>query len=130
MKKQTGSNSQKQMIFAAIASLLFMFGANSLAVAQEPNFKAGDRVEVNISNYSATTDWRKATIVEVMMWQGRISGIYVKTDDGKQFTTGVVNVRQLKVAAKKAEGNEQPLSGQTPDVEWGALRLPNQAPAR
>jgi len=67
MKKQTKSCWPKQMIFAAVATLVFMFATNSLAVAQDPNFKAGDRVEANMSNYSTSTDWRKATIVEVMM---------------------------------------------------------------
>ena len=108
MKKQTKSFWQKE-IFGTVATLVFMFAANSLAVAQDPNFKAGDRVEANMSNYSANADWRKATIIEVMMWQGSISGIYVKTDDGRQITLGKKDVRQLKEEiGKKAEGNDQP----------------------
>ncbi|MGI9065037.1 MAG: hypothetical protein ACR2HX_01335 [Pyrinomonadaceae bacterium] len=125
MKKQTKSCWPKQMIFAAVATLVCMFATNSLAVAQDPNFKAGDRVEANMSNYSTSTDWRKATIVEVMMWQGNISGIYVKTDDGRQITLRKQDVRQLKEAGKnqtKPANNNNVISqpsgntaGQTPE---------------
>lgn len=107
MKEQTKPCWHKQTLFAAVATLVFMFATNSLAVAQDPNFKAGDRVEANMSNYSTSTDWRKATIVEVMMWQGKISGIYVKTDDGRQVTLGEKDVRPLKEDGKKVEGNDQ-----------------------
>jgi len=107
MKEQTKSIWQKQVIFAAIATLVLMFAAQSLAVAQEVNFKKGERVEADMSNYSHTRDWQKATIVEVMMWQGNISGIYVKTDDGRLLTLGEKNVRKFNEAVKKVDGNDQ-----------------------
>jgi len=112
------------MILAAVATLVFMFAASSLAVAQAPNFKAGDRVEADMSNSSQTRDWRKATIVEVMMWQGRISGIYVKTDDGRQVTLGEKDVRPLKEVGKRVEANDQTkpaLTAQNGDCGVGTL---------
>jgi hypothetical protein len=107
MKKQTKLVWQKQIIFVAIATLVFMFAPHSLAVAQEVNFKKGDRVEADMSNSSQTRDWQKATIVEVMMWQGSIAGIYVKTDDGRLRTLGEKDVRKFNEAVKKVDDNDQ-----------------------
>ena len=59
MKKQTNSNWQKQLLFAAIAAMVFMFAANSVAFAQA-TYKVGDRVEVQSAG-----KWFKAEILDV-----------------------------------------------------------------
>ena len=59
MKKQTNTNWQKQLVFAAIATVVFMFAVTSFAVAQGANFKVGDKIEV-LSNGT----WYKADILE------------------------------------------------------------------
>ncbi len=48
MKKQTKSNWQKQLVFAAIAVLVFMFAASS-NIAAQGRYKVGERVECDFN---------------------------------------------------------------------------------
>lgn len=107
MNERTDSNRFFTMA-AAIMSLIFVLAAHNLISAQTTNYKAGDRVEadINMSSSPENADWRQATIVEVMMWQGRISGIYVKTDDGQHFTLGSKHLRPLRASAKPPAENQ------------------------
>jgi ribosomal protein L21E len=112
-----------------IAGLLFSLLAVGPAIAQEGNYKAGDRVEVDVNMSSSPENirWQKATIVEVMMWQWRISGIYVKTDEGRTLTVGVKHLRPLnepvtRPAATTSAGgkarNERPGPDGTQQAEF------------
>ncbi len=90
---------------AVLAAVILIFAAISAANGQSPNYKQGDRVEVdiNLSSSPENMKWQNATIVEVMMWQGKISGIYVKTDEGRYLTIGATNLRPVKEAARGRE---------------------------
>ena len=59
MKIQTKTTWQKQLVFAAIATVIFMFAASSLAFAQA-SYKVGDKIEVLYGN----TTWYKAEVLE------------------------------------------------------------------
>ncbi len=99
----------KNKLFAAIAVVMVTFTLSSFTMAQNGSYKNGDRVEVdvNMSSQPENISWEKATIVEVMTWQGRISGVYVKTDGGRELTVGVKHLRPLSEAAKAPAGNTQ-----------------------
>ncbi|MGI8543196.1 MAG: hypothetical protein ACR2MD_06905 [Aridibacter sp.] len=107
MKKQTKSDWRK-LLFTGITVLVFIFAASSITFSQNANFKAGDRVEadINMSSSPENAKWEKVTIVEVMIWQGKISGIYVKTDDGRNFTLGERHLRPLGETAKKTKDKD------------------------
>lgn len=82
MKKQTKSNWQT-IVFAAIATVVIMFAASSVAVAQNTNYKVGDKIEVQ-----GNAAWFKAEVLEVkgdsyrIAFDGYGSAYYewVKTD--------------------------------------------------
>lgn len=57
MKKQTNSKWQKQLVFATIATIFFMFAASSSVIAQ--TYTVGDTIEVNWAD-----TWLKAKIIE------------------------------------------------------------------
>ena len=59
MKQRTNSSRQKQLLFAGIATMVFMFAANSLAFAQA-GYKVGDKIEVQ-----GNAEWFKAEVLEV-----------------------------------------------------------------
>lgn len=61
MKKETNSNWQKQLLFAAIATIVFLSAAPSVAVAQG-KYKVGDRVECEITGTLPGKYWMKGTI--------------------------------------------------------------------
>ena len=58
MKRKTNSN-WRAIAFAAIITVVFLFAASSLAVAQIANYKVGDKIEVQ---YNST--WYKAVVLE------------------------------------------------------------------
>lgn len=60
MKKQTKSNWQKQLVFTAIAAVVFLFAASSQAVAQK--YQPGDRVECDMG----TGTWLKGTVLSYL----------------------------------------------------------------
>src|SRR5687768_13543007 len=60
MKKGTFSSWQKQLLFAVIATMVFMLALSSLGVAQA-NYKVGDKIEV-LENGK---NWFKAEVLEV-----------------------------------------------------------------
>lgn len=73
-------------------------------------FKVGDRVEVdvNMSSYAENQKWRKGTVAKIEMWQGRVSGIVVKTDDGGEHMVGERHLRRLAEAATKPADKTPP----------------------
>jgi hypothetical protein len=60
MKKQTKANWQEQMVFAAIATVVFICAASSITLAQDASYKVGDRVECSTSGTGKY--WMKGTI--------------------------------------------------------------------
>ncbi len=96
-------------ITAVLIAIAFLFSAPLVAAQNEPQFKAGDRVDadVNMSSGGENARWSKATVVEVMMWQGKISGIHVKTDDGGTFTLAARHLRPLKESAQNTPNDNQ-----------------------
>ena len=104
MTKATNLNRRIQLLSAVIATIVFLFISTLQAAAQnESQFKVGDRVEadINMSSSPEYQNWREATIVEIMMWQGMVSGIRIKTDDGRDITTSARHLRKLSEAEKK-----------------------------
>ncbi len=59
------------------------------AQAQEHEYQVGERVmvDVNMSSDPAYERWRPGTITGIEMWQGRVAGIFVRTDDGQDVGT-------------------------------------------
>ena len=106
--KQTKQRWRTQSITALLIAIAFLFSTPQIT-AENEQFKAGDRVEadVNMSSSPENARWRKATIVEVMMWQGKISSIHVKTDDGGTFTLAASHLRPLKESAQNRPNNNQ-----------------------
>ena len=96
MKIQTKTTWQKQLVFTAIAAMVFMFAASSLIYAQatygneQATYKVGDRIE----SLSAGT-WYKAEIIEV-----RAAGEYViRFDTGESGTSRARYLRPIKADA-------------------------------
>lgn len=80
----------------AIAFTIVLFSTVSVVFAQQAKFKAGDRVEVDVrGSLQDEPKWVKAKVIEVMMWQGKVSGVYVKTDDGVAMTVKETDLRLL-----------------------------------
>jgi hypothetical protein len=76
-----------------------------VAAQEESRFKVGQRIEadINMSSRPENARWRKATIVSIEMWQGRIAGIFVRTDDGGEYTLRTSHLRPLRETEKNAE---------------------------
>lgn len=113
MKNRRISGRQR-IIYAGIAVMILMFAATPL-FAQQTNFKVGDRVEadVNMSSSPENAKWEKATIVEIMMWQGKISGIYVKTDSGANYTLRAEHLRPIRGGSGDNAGGGNPTKPDT-----------------
>lgn len=93
-------------MFSRIAFVGAVFLAASVVFAQGAKFKAGDRVEVDLNRSSERLEpkWARARVIEVMMWNGQVSGIYVKTDDGTAMTVREKDLRPLAGEAPTAAG--------------------------
>ena len=103
----------RRSFFSGIALIAVLVGAASAVLAQASKFKAGDRVEVDLNRSDERLErkWAKGRVVEVMMWNGAVSGIYVKTDDGAAVTVREKDLRPLAgetpTAANTASGNNR-----------------------
>ena len=73
----------------ATCLLLFTIALLPCMALAEPEFAVGDRVSVdtNMASDPAYQTWRPATVTAVQMWQGQVSGISVRTDDGLELMT-------------------------------------------
>jgi hypothetical protein len=82
--------------------------AISVAQAQQPKYKAGDRIE---AAPTTSTSWGPATVVSVTMWNGNVAGYFVRMDaqGGQPAFEATVGPSQMR-----------PLSG-------GAASVPAQA---
>jgi hypothetical protein len=91
----------------AVMFAAFLCVASSAVVAQQPRFKAGDRVEVdeNRSSERLAPKWLKARVIEVMMWNGQVSGIHVKTDSGIDMTVREKDLRPVSNETPARVGN-------------------------
>lgn len=110
MARAVNSSLQARFVTAVVATIGFFFISTSQAAAQNGSqFKAGDRVEadINMSSSPEYQNWRKATVIEILTWQGMVSGIRIKTDDGVDFTIGERYLRRLGEAGKKSDGNNR-----------------------
>ena len=100
----------RQILPAVIVTFAFLFILALQAAAQnEPQFKVGDHVEadINMSSSPEYQTWRKATVIEVLMWQGMVSAIRIKTDDGREVTIGEKHLRKLSGAENKTVDKDQ-----------------------
>ena len=64
-------------------------------MAQASKFKTGDRVDVDLNRSIERLErkWAPAKVMDVMMYNGEVSGIYVKTDDGRELTVTEKDLR-------------------------------------
>lgn len=133
MNERTKSDKRKQIVFAAVAAVIFIFAASSPAVAQK--FKPGDSVECDPSGIK---DWMKGTVVEYLekdnpTFQGEYYLTRVKIDKWSgTYPEGVLcpteRVRAAKAAAAKPpqkptqpkETANQPDANETATGELGA----------
>lgn len=95
MKKQTKSNWQT-IVFAAIATLVFMFAANSSASAQT-TYKVGDRVEIMWAGV-----WGEAEILEV-----KGNGQYIVRDIKSGLSGALVYADNMRPIKAKEQTNNQ-----------------------
>lgn len=108
MKKRINSNWQKHLLFAAIATVVFMFAAISFAAAQDLNqtYVVGESIEVN-----RALTWQKAKIIEE-----KGSGYMIRFDaDGVEYFVDKGRMRPLAGTIRPA----QPENGQTTPTEPG-----------
>jgi hypothetical protein len=117
MKKQIKSNWQK-MVFAAIAAVVFMFAANSTALAQT-TYKVGDRAEK-----LSAGEWVEVEIIEVKDGGQYVvrfvkSGISGAWYDGKEL-------RPIKANAQT--GNQNNADKQVQNQTDGNNRADNETP--
>lgn len=72
---------------ALVLAATLVLGTAAAAHAQE--FDVGDRVtvDVNMSSDPAVQSWKSGTITGIQMWQGQVSGIFIRTDDGMEVTS-------------------------------------------
>ncbi len=97
----------RNTVFAAIATIVFLFAASSFAVAQDqPTFKPGDRVEVDGTGIGW---WTKATVTKIDIIDGVFFGYWVKLDNGRETRIGKKpeDIRPLKAAEKQAENQPE-----------------------
>lgn len=103
-------------ISIAVLSGAVLFACPVTAYAQSGGYKTGDRVEVdvNMSSSPEYMKWQPGTITEISMWNGRVSGIHVKTDTGQTVTVAEKYLRRLKdvpkPAAKLERSDREPAS--------------------
>lgn len=94
----------RNIVFATIASVVFLFAASSFAVAQDqPTFKPGDRVEVDGTGVGW---WGKGTVTKIDIIDGVFFGYWVKadgTDDARRYGKTPKDIRPLKEADKQTE---------------------------
>lgn len=121
--KTTNTIVHNSSLFSVIAFIIVLFATASAVLAQQAKFKAGDRVEVDVNRSDERLErkWRKAKVIEVMMWNGEVSGIYVKTDDGIPMTVREKDLRLLTgetptAANTPTENNQKPNNAN--DGEW------------
>lgn len=107
MDKYNESNRLRQLLFAVIATMVFVLTASSVAVAQG-KYKIGDRVECDATQMGT---FKKGTIVPFPKSEADQSGrlYYVKLD-GSNITEGYVcmatHMRPLVEAASSKPENE------------------------
>lgn len=85
----------------ALSALIALLGSGSAAIAAGADYAVGDRVmvDVNMSSEPSRERWRPGTITEIQMWNGRVSGIFIRTDDGQDIGTSASHLRPGAPAA-------------------------------
>lgn len=98
--------------FGALIGALLL---GSPAVADEQDYAVGDRimVDVNMSSDPSRERWRPGTISEIQMWNGRVSGIFIRTDDGQDIGTNASHLRPGASPAASTVGGSAPSPGGT-----------------
>ena len=93
---------KKPLIITAIITAAFLF-LKSPVLAQEENFKEGDRVlvDVNMSGSPEYQRWNKATIIKIHMWNGQLSGYEMKTDEGNTLVAKANYMKKLVETEEK-----------------------------
>lgn len=98
-----------------VSALIGILLLGSLAVAGEHDYAVGDRVmvDVNMSSVPSHERWRPGTITEIQMWNGRVSGIFIRTDDGQDVGTNASHLRPGAPAAASTGSASAPAPGGT-----------------
>ena len=97
-----------------LAACVLQASAKATVLAQSvAPYKAGDRVEadVNMASSPENAKWRKATITKVEMWQGQVSGYFIRTDDGGEHVVAARHLRRLAEAEKGPAESVPPAKG-------------------
>lgn len=110
----------------------------ALLVAAAParaqtDWAVGDRVEVDVNMASdpAYESWKAGTITGIQVWQGQVSGIFVRTDDGLEVTSAARFMRPgppAPAAAGTGPGTA-PAGGSTGAVATAAAPAGSTTPA-
>ena len=86
-----------------IAGFLFMFAASSAASAQGPQFKVGDRVEVDTLQSSTNPEksfyWRGGTVTSIGDPNGHFGYYVIKIDDGGTRSIRFIDTQWIRAAA-------------------------------
>lgn len=69
---------------------------NSLTLKAQ-SYKVGDRVMADITMATSPEyqRWKKAIIVTIQQWNGKVSGYSIKTDEGAEYVTTVRFLRKI-----------------------------------
>lgn len=83
------------ILFRCIAAAILFF--MPVLVFAQAAYKEGDQVEVdvNMSSRAESAVWRKATVTKVEMWNGRVSGYFLKTADGRDIVSSETYMRKF-----------------------------------
>ncbi len=97
---------QRLLMSAMIAAFLFMFAAGSAVLAQGPQFKVGDRVEVDTLQSSTNPEksfyWRGGTVTSIGDPTGHFGYYVIKIDDGGTRSIRFIDTQWIRAAAAAA----------------------------
>ncbi len=123
-------NRKPRIVFRSLLGLLMSLGLAGVAFSAwaQPAFKVGDTVEANLSMSSApeSTRWSKATVTRIEMWEGRVSGVLVKTDAGQEHMLGERHLRPAQGENKQVGAvvtMAKPVAPSTQQASSGACQL-------
>ena len=109
MQNKHRVNHRMPIFLRSCFPVIFTFLLHFSSSAQ--NYKVGDRVEAKPYG----TEWSKATISRITMYNGAIAGIVVRMDNEKdaagnlmEYTTSAYNIRRINEAPAQTQGTTNP----------------------
>ena len=107
----TTTHTHTRFLVAIVALALLLTTTSSIHGQDKGQYKAGDRVEVDVNMSSDPNSdratWRNATVVKVEMWEGSVAGYHLRTDDGRDIVSSSRYMRAAKTN-EKTEPAAQP----------------------